>query len=324
MNFIDFATIKVKAGDGGNGCTAFLREKYRPKGGPSGGDGGNGGNIIIQSDSNLSTLRDVFYQKHYKSQSGFDGKGKNMHGKNGKHVIIKVPLGTIIKEIDSGIVIDDLKIDNNQIIIAKGGNGGFGNARFKTHRNPAPRRSNEGQKGEEKSLELELKVLADVGLVGFPNAGKSTFISSISNAKPKIADYPFTTLVPNLGIVKYKEYNSFVVADIPGLIKGASDGKGLGIQFLKHIERTKTILYMIDINCKDIIKEYNTLKSELQKYNRDLLDRPSLLFITKSDTYIEDYKKLKLPKKIKSLIISSVDKTNISDSIDLMYKALNS
>ena len=323
MNFIDFATIKVKAGDGGNGCTAFLREKYRPKGGPSGGDGGNGGNIIIQSDSNLSTLRDVFYQKHYKSQSGFDGKGKNMHGKNGKHIIIKVPLGTIIKEIDTGIIIDDLKIDSHQIIIAKGGNGGFGNARFKTHKNPAPRRANEGQKGEEKSLELELKVLADIGLVGFPNAGKSTFISSISNAKPKIADYPFTTLIPNLGIVKYKEYNSFVVADIPGLIKGASDGKGLGIQFLKHIERTQTILYMIDINSEDIIKEYNTLKSELKKYNSDLLDRPSLLFITKSDTYTEDYKNLKLPKNIQSLIISSVGKINISDSIDLMYDTLD-
>ena len=205
MNFIDFATIHVKAGNGGNGCVAFLREKFRPKGGPSGGDGGKGGNVIIQADSNLSTLKDVSYKKKYFANNGADGLGKNMHGKNGQN-------------IEKENIIDNLKSNHQEIIVAMGGNGGFGNARFKTQKDTAPRRSNRGKNGEEFHLELELKVIADIGLVGLPNAGKSTFISAISNAKPKIADYPFTTLIPNLGIVKYKDFNSFIVADIPGLI----------------------------------------------------------------------------------------------------------
>ena len=252
MNFIDFTSIYIKAGNGGNGCMAFLREKFRPKGGPSGGDGGNGGAVIIQSDSNLSTLKDISYKKKYIAKNGEPGKGKHMHGKNGDDIIIRVPIGTIVKFIPKNKIIDDLKEDGKQIVLANGGNGGFGNARFKTHNNPAPRRTNEGQIGEEFNIELELKVLADIGLVGFPNAGKSTFISKISNAKPKISDYPFTTLTPNLGIVKCYDYKSFIVADIPGLIQGASDGKGLGLQFLKHIERTKVLVFMIEINSKDL------------------------------------------------------------------------
>ena len=324
MNFIDFASIYVKAGNGGNGCTAFLREKFRPKGGPSGGDGGRGGNIIIQSNSNLSTLKDVSYKKKYIAKNGSNGRGKNMHGKNGGDLYIEVPPGTILKDIHSSIIIDELKDHNKEIVIAKGGNGGFGNARFKTQRNPAPRRANEGQAGEEFFLELELKVLADIGLVGFPNAGKSTFISKISNAKPRIADYPFTTLVPNLGIVKYKEYQSFVVADIPGIIEGASKGKGLGITFLKHIERTKVLVYMIDVCCDDIANEFKILRNEVKKYNSELLERPSLLLITKMD--IKDLKKddLNIPKDIENLKISSINNHHINDAIDKMYEKLNS
>ena len=323
MNFVDFASICVKAGNGGNGCTAFLREKFRPKGGPSGGDGGRGGHIVIQSDSNLSTLKDVSYKRKYFAKSGGDGKGKNMHGKNGRDVVIKVPLGTLIKDLNSNIILDELKTSNKKIVIATGGNGGFGNARFKTHNNPAPRRANDGQIGDEKNLELELKVLADIGLVGFPNAGKSTFISNISNAKPKIADYPFTTLVPNLGIVKYGDYSSFVVADIPGLIEDASSGKGLGLKFLKHIERTRVLVFMIDVGSEDISKEYKILKNELKKYNPDLLSRPSLLFLTKLDIIYDEKDISKLPKEIDTLKISSIANTNIKEAIKMMYNKLN-
>jgi len=324
MNFIDFASIYVKAGNGGNGCTAFLREKFRPKGGPSGGDGGRGGHIIITSDSNLSTLQDVSYNKKYIAKNGGDGKGKNMHGKNGENIYIRVPLGTIVRDAKADIFIDDLKDNNKEIIIVHGGNGGFGNARFKTQNNPAPRRANQGQIGEEKTLELELKILADVGLVGFPNAGKSTFISKISNAKPKIADYPFTTLEPNLGIVKYQDYKSFVVADIPGLIEGASLGKGLGLKFLKHIERTKVLAYMIDIHSENISKELKTLQKELRQYNADLIDKPSVLLITKSDTESMDAPNNSIPRNIDKIKISSLKNINLVEAIDMMYKKIKS
>ena len=324
MNFIDFASIYVKAGNGGNGCTAFLREKFRPKGGPSGGDGGRGGHIIITSDSNLSTLQDVSYNKKYIAKNGGDGKGKNMHGKNGENIYIRVPLGTIVRDTKADIFIDDLKDNNKKIIVVHGGNGGFGNARFKTQNNPAPRRANQGQIGEEKTLELELKILADVGLVGFPNAGKSTFISKISNAKPKIADYPFTTLEPNLGIVKYHDYKSFVVADIPGLIEGASSGKGLGLKFLKHIERTKVLAYMIDVHSKDISKELKTLQKELRQYNADLIDKPSVLLITKIDTESIDTPNNSIPRNIDKIKISSLKNINLVEAIDMMYKKIKS
>ena len=308
MNFIDFASIHVKAGNGGNGCSAFLREKFRPKGGPAGGDGGRGGHVIVVSDSNLSTLHDVSYNKRYFAKKGEDGRGKNMHGKNGADIIIRVPLGTIIRNVETNHFIDDLKDDKKEIIIARGGNGGFGNARFKTQNNPAPRKANSGQEGEEKKLELELKVLADVGLVGFPNAGKSTLISKISNAKPKVADYPFTTLEPNLGIVRFHEFKSFVVADIPGLIEGASSGKGLGLKFLKHIERTKILVYMIDVNTEDIDEEYKVLKGELKKYNADLVDKPSILLLTKCDIEEENKSTLSYKSDIKFIKISSLKK----------------
>jgi len=324
MNFVDHATIYVKAGKGGNGCIAFLREKFRPKGGPCGGDGGHGGNIILKADSNLSTLHDLKYNKKYIAQNGENGKTKNMHGKNGLDTVISLPLGTIVKNSESNELIVDLDQNNQSFIIAKGGNGGFGNARFKTKINTAPRIANDGLEGSEINLELELKILADIGLVGFPNAGKSTFIRSISNAKPKIADYPFTTLVPNLGIVKYLDYKTYVVADIPGIIEGASMGKGLGIQFLKHIERTKVLVFIIDVNSQDINYEYKALCLELEKYSKDLLKKPKLLFITKSDIKQQDIDVEIENKSIKWIEISSLEKTNIKEAKKMMFEVLES
>ena len=319
MNFIDYATIHVKAGNGGHGCVAFLREKFRPKGGPSGGDGGNGGNIIIKTDSNLSTLNDLTYNKKYIAKNGANGQGKNMHGKNGLDVILKVPVGTLVKDVETDRILVDLDKNDITYIVAKGGNGGFGNARFKTQRNTAPRIANDGQKGEEKKIDLELKILADIGLVGFPNAGKSTLISKISNAKPRIADYPFTTLVPNLGIVKYHDYKSFVVADIPGLIRGASSGKGLGIQFLKHIERTKVLAFLIDASVENIEKEYKVLLKELESYSKSLLEKPRILLITKIDLLEKDKKIKNIPQKIPVFNISSIANINLDKAINEMY-----
>ena len=320
MKFIDHAKISVKSGKGGDGCIAFLREKFRPKGGPSGGDGGNGGSIIFISDSKLTTLQDYSYKKQYFAKPGENGKGKNMHGKNAENIILKVPVGTIIKDLNNNKIIHDFKNEDEKITICKGGNGGFGNARFKSNKNPAPRIANDGEQGTLLDLELELKVLADVGLVGFPNAGKSTFISSVSNAQPKIADYPFTTLIPNLGIVKYDEYKSFVMADIPGLIEGASDGKGLGIKFLKHIERTKILVFMIDLNSEDIIKEYNLLNKELKLFDKELLKKPSIILLTKLDA-IDCDKEIKISGK-KVLKISSLSKINLQKALKLITSYL--
>ena len=322
MKFIDYVTIDVKAGNGGNGCIAFLREKFRPKGGPSGGDGGKGGSVYIQSDSNLSTLSDLTYNKHYFAEHGENGKGKNMHGRNGNDIFIKVPPGTIIRNSLTNQILKDLKNSDEKIVVARGGNGGFGNARFKTQKITAPRKSNPGQSGESICLDLELKVLADVGLVGFPNAGKSTFVSIISNAKPKIADYPFTTLTPNLGIVKYGNYQSFVVADIPGLIQGASSGKGLGTVFLRHIERTKILVYMIDVN-DDITASLDLLRTELQNHNPKLINKPSIILITKTDTINKD--QIKSKKQIDSIemqSISSLNRDGINEALDLIIQYL--
>jgi len=322
MNFVDHAKISVKAGNGGNGCIAFLREKFRPKGGPCGGDGGHGGSVILQADKNLSTLHDLKYNKKYIANNGENGKGKNMHGKNGADIVIPVPIGTIIKNCENNKVIVDLNNSKQIHIIAKGGNGGFGNARFKTKSNTAPRMANNGQVGESVDLELELKVLADVGLVGFPNAGKSTLIRAISNAKPKVADYPFTTLVPSLGIVNYGEYKSFVVADIPGLIEGASKGKGLGIQFLKHIERTKVLAFIIDVNSKSIKKEFDLLCLELENYNLELLKKPKILFLSKCEMKeVKHFKKQDIPK-IPFLEISSLKRVNLEKAKNMMIESL--
>jgi GTP-binding protein len=323
MKFIDHVTINLEAGDGGNGCVAFLRERFRPKGGPSGGDGGHGGNIYIQASTNLSTLSDLIYNKHYKAGRGENGKGKNMHGKNGKDIYIPVPAGTIIKNFETKQVVADLVNDGEKVLIAKGGNGGFGNARFKSQKIVAPRIANNGKRGESKKIELELKVLADVGLVGFPNAGKSTFIKTISNARPKIADYPFTTLTPNLGIVRYEDYKTFVIADIPGLIKGASEGKGLGNVFLKHIERTKVLVYMIDLNDDSYQESFKVLFEELKSHDKSLVDKPSLVLLTKLDSL--NIEELDIKKSLKGLSvasISSISREGVDDAILKIVKLI--
>ena len=325
MKFIDHTTLSVKAGNGGMGCIAFLREKFRPKGGPCGGDGGHGGNIIFQVNPQLGTLQDITLKHHYRAENGANGSGKNRHGKNGKDIIIKIPPGTIIKDAETEQVLKDLTKANESYVVAKGGNGGFGNARFKSKRQTAPRIANDGQKGEKLNIELELKVLADVGLVGFPNAGKSTFISKVSNARPKIADYPFTTLVPNLGIVKYGDYQSFVMADIPGLIHGASDGKGLGSQFLRHIERTKVLVYLVECIAEEIQENFKTLQKELNKHNPELIERPSLLLLTKSDLILDEPGKIKkISKNIPVIQISSVTGENLNEAVQSIAKLIQS
>jgi GTP-binding protein len=325
MKFIDHTTLSVNAGNGGMGCIAFLREKFRPKGGPCGGDGGHGGNIIFQVNPQLGTLQDITLKHHYRAENGANGSGKNRHGKNGKDIIIKIPPGTIIKDAETEQVLKDLTKAKESYVVAKGGNGGFGNARFKSKRQTAPRIANDGQQGEKLKIELELKVLADVGLVGFPNAGKSTFISKVSNARPKIADYPFTTLVPNLGIVKYGDYQSFVMADIPGLIHGASDGKGLGSQFLRHVERTKVLVYLVECIAEEIQENFKTLQKELNKHNPELIERPSLLLLTKSDLILDEPGEIKkISKNIPVIQISSVTGENLNKAVQSIAKLIQS
>jgi len=281
--FIDFTEVELIAGNGGKGAVHFRREKFVPKGGPDGGDGGRGGHIIFKADANLHTLQDVRYRRKYKADDGGAGGGSRKSGKNGSDVIVSVPVGTLIRKKDSDGIMADLVTEGDTAIICNGGNGGKGNMRFKSATNRAPRKAQPGLPGESGRFEIELKVLADVGLVGLPNAGKSTLLSRISAARPKIADYPFTTLEPKLGIVKYAEYQSFVMADIPGLIEGASEGKGLGHQFLKHIERNKVLLYLIDTIDETPFQTYKTLENELLQFNPDLRVKPVLICRTKSD-----------------------------------------
>jgi len=303
--FIDYAKVYISAGSGGNGCVSFRREKYIPKGGPDGGDGGDGGDVILVVDSNLNTLQDIKYNKKYFAQDGSNGSNSNKKGINGKNIFIKVPCGTVIKKSGKKEIFADLVDNYSERIIAKGGKGGRGNSQFASSTNQSPRKYEKGIPGEFGSFELELKLLADVGLVGFPNAGKSTLLSKLTSAKPKIADYPFTTLNPNLGIVKYKNFNSFLMVDIPGIIEGASDGKGMGIQFLKHIERTSFLLIIIDITDKNPNKTFSLLLNELSKHNPKLIERPRLVVFSKSDLIPED-NKLKKIKNENIITISSV------------------
>ncbi len=281
--FIDEARIYVKAGDGGNGCVSFRREKFVPRGGPDGGDGGDGGSIVFRVDSNLRTLLDFHYRQHFRAERGAHGKGKRMTGKRGKDLIIRVPPGTVIKDAQTGRVLADLVEDGQSQILAFGGKGGRGNAHFATSVRQAPRWAEKGTKGEEKVLYLELKLIADVGLVGLPNVGKSTLLSKLSAAHPKIADYPFTTLEPTLGIVPVGKFGSFVMADIPGLIEGAHQGRGLGLRFLRHIERTRILLFLIDSTSEQPEEDLPSLQKELGLFDSNLLQKPYLVALTKID-----------------------------------------
>lgn len=292
MKFIDEARIEVIAGDGGNGSASFRREKFIEFGGPDGGDGGRGGSVIFLADENLNTLVDYRFVKKYVAKNGEGGRGADCFGAGGDDIILKVPVGTTIIDQDTDLVIADLSYSGQQIVVAQGGKGGLGNLHFKTSTNRAPRRITRGVEGERRSLRLELKVLADVGLLGLPNAGKSTFIRSVSAAKPKVADYPFTTLHPNLGVVRIDHERSFVIADIPGLIEGASDGTGLGFKFLKHLQRTKSLLHLIDIfpicDGEDIVAKNLAIVNELKKYSKELYNKPRYLALNKIDLIPEE------------------------------------
>jgi len=286
--FIDYAEITCTSGKGGSGAITFRREKFVPKGGPNGGDGGKGGSVIFVADQNLHTLQDIRYKKSYQAENGAPGSSNQKTGRAGEDMCIPVPLGTLIREKDTRRVEADLIADGEKYVACPGGNGGKGNARFKTATRQTPRHAQKGRRGEKRNFTIELKVLADVGLVGLPNAGKSTLLSVVSSARPKIADYPFTTLQPHLGIVKYGEYQSFVMADIPGLIEGASEGKGLGHQFLKHIERTKLLLFLIDTMEQDPDNTYELLLQELLNHNPDLSKRKQIIVRTKIDTRVDN------------------------------------
>jgi GTP-binding protein len=289
MQFVDYVKIYVKAGDGGKGCVSFRREKYIPRGGPDGGDGGSGGHVICRATAGLNTLLDLRYQREYRAEKGQHGMGKKMHGKNGKDLIIYVPVGTVIKNADTEDILIDLDRQGMETIIARGGKGGLGNAHFATPTRQAPRFAQPGEKGETRHLILELKLLADVGLIGLPNAGKSTLLSVISSARPKIADYPFTTLTPTLGVVKLKNFRSFVVADIPGLIEGAHKGVGLGFQFLRHVERTSMLLHLVDISDMgegDPVEDFEKINKELGLYSPELIVKPQAAVGTKLDIAI--------------------------------------
>lgn len=325
--FIDYAKIYIKAGDGGNGAVAFRREKYVPKGGPAGGNGGNGGSVIFRTDTNLTTLLDFQYKRKYLAEDGDPGGSSLKDGKGGKDIVIRVPVGTIIKDEETDEVIFDLDSPDKEFIAVKGGKGGRGNSNFATPTHQTPRFAEDGRPGPEKFVVLELKLIADVGLVGFPNAGKSTLISVISDAKPKIADYPFTTLEPNLGIVRYKDFKSITVADIPGIIEGAHLGKGLGLKFLRHIERTKILLLMIDVSSEDYKKDYKTLIAELSQYSKVLSRKKKILAFTKADL-IEPVELKKITKrKIAGytgpiLIFSSATRFGIPELLDELWQQL--
>ena len=322
-NFIDYIKIFCKSGNGGSGSSHFRREKFVPKGGPDGGDGGNGGNIILKGNSQLWTLLHLRYTKHLTAENGGDGSGSKKHGKDGKNIIIEVPLGTIEKSDENYEKILEILNDNEEKVLLEGGIGGLGNFHFKSATNQSPHYSQSGEKGSEKQITLELKVLADVGLVGFPNAGKSTLLSTISKAKPKIGDYPFTTITPNLGVIPFKDDKSFVMADIPGIIEGASEGKGLGIRFLRHIERNSILLFTIPVD-SEINKEFDLLVNELKKYNEKLMKKEIIVAITKCDLIPkEELKKLRLKIKHDVILISSLTNFNLEKLKNVIWKKLN-
>ncbi|MEJ6565895.1 MAG: GTPase ObgE [Flavobacteriales bacterium] len=325
-NFIDYVKIYCKSGRGGRGSTHLLRNRMTSKGGPDGGDGGRGGHVIVRGNAQMWTLLPLKYQKHVKASSGLNGSGQEKSGADGEDKYIDVPLGTVAKDEETGEILFEITDDGQLQTLVKGGRGGQGNVHFKSPTFQTPRFAQPGEEPVEGWFILELKVLADVGLVGFPNAGKSTLLSVVSKAKPEIANYPFTTLVPNLGIVDYRGYKSFVMADIPGIIEGAAEGKGLGHRFLRHIERNALLLFMIPADADDYEKEYNILLGELVKYNPELADKDRILAVTKSDMIDEDLQAeiaAQLPKDISHIFISSVANFNIMQLKDMIWEKLN-
>ncbi len=303
MSFVDEAKFYVKGGDGGNGCVSFRREKYVPKGGPNGGDGGKGGDVIITSSKSKTSLIDFRYKSHFKAERGMHGQGKDMHGRKGKNFVMEVPAGSLIKDAETDEILIDLVDDNQDFIAAQGGDGGLGNAHFASGANRTPRFATKGKNGEERWLKIELKLIADVGLVGLPNAGKSSLLSKLSAANPKVADYPFTTLEPQLGVLKFKYHEPYIIADIPGIIEGAHQGAGLGLSFLKHIERTRILLHLVDISVDDHFDQFIATEKELSAYKEDLMNRVRIIVLNKIDLVDPDmvseialdYRKFGLP-----------------------------
>ena len=325
-NFVDYVKIFCRSGKGGSGSLHFRREKYIPKGGPDGGDGGRGGDIVMRGNAQMWTLLHLRYTKHLFAGDGENGGRNQLTGASGDNVYIEVPLGTVAYRSDDREMLGEITEDGQEIVLLKGGRGGKGNAFFKTATMQTPKFAQPGEPSVEEWITMELKLLADVGLVGFPNAGKSTLLSVVSAAKPEIADYPFTTLVPNLGIVGYRDYKSFVMADIPGIIEGAAEGKGLGIRFLRHIERNSTLLFMVPANTENVKQEYEILLNELSNYNPELLDKKRILAITKCDLVDDDtIKNIKrhLPKKIPHVFICSVTGQGIGELKDTIWSTLN-
>ena len=328
-NFIDYVKLTVKSGKGGKGSTHLRREKYIPKGGPDGGNGGNGGSIIVLGDSSLWTLQSFRFKKHFKAGNGGDGSGSKKSGSSGKNILIKVPLGTVIKDTITNKTLFEINKEKQEVILLEGGKGGLGNSHFKSPTNQTPRYSQSGLPGQELEITLELKILADVGLVGYPNVGKSTLLSVLSDAKPKIANYEFTTLKPNLGIVSMSDYRSFVMADIPGIIEGASEGRGLGHYFLRHIERNSILLYIIPVDSKNVKQDFKVLKKELIKYNPELADKDFIIAFSKSDLMdkelLDEFENI-LKKEFKSIpftIFSSVSSYGINSLKEILWKTLN-
>lgn len=326
QNFVDYVKIHCKSGKGGAGSVHFHRDKHTMKGGPDGGDGGRGGHVILRGNAQLWTLLHLKYRKHVIAENGHYGTERLRSGSEGEDVILEVPLGTVAKDFETGEIDFEIVEDGQEVIWVPGGRGGLGNNHFKSPTNQSPRHAQPGEPGIEAWKLLELKVLADVGLVGFPNAGKSTLLSVLSAAKPEIADYPFTTLVPNLGIVAYRDHKSFIMADIPGIIEGASDGKGLGIRFLKHIERNSLLLFMVSCEDKDIKTTYKILLDELKKFNKELLSKQRILAITKADLIDDELEKMlkkELPKSVQTVFISSHTKKNLDKLKDMIWTELN-
>lgn len=326
MKFVDEVKIYVLGGTGGNGCSSFRRERYVPLGGPNGGDGGDGGSVVLVADGQLSTLLDLRYNQHQRAPRGIHGKGKQMYGARGEDLLVRVPRGTLIFDSETDEFLGEVLAEGEQVVVAKGGKGGRGNMKFATSTNRAPKRADPGQPGQERRLRLELKLLADVGLVGFPSVGKSTLIAAVSQARPKIADYPFTTLVPNLGVVRARSGNSFVIADIPGLIDGASDGAGLGLQFLRHVERCSVLLHLLEFNEYregGPLEDYHALLKELEKYSPEMLEKPQLAALNKADLNPEEeevqaLRKAFEEKGIPFFVISAVARQGLDELLSAM------